>query len=202
MDDNNPTVSVCIPSYNYQAYISEAITSVLSQTYKNIELIIIDDCSSDNTEEVVNKYLGTDKRLRFYKNKQNVGMVANWNLCLQNASGKYVKILCADDVLEHDCIEKCVKFFLDNPTVSVVSSARLLIDKDSIPVGALAFSDKYEIMPGTSVIKKCFFEGNLIGEPTAVLFRKRDADRGFNQKNRHLIDLEMWFHLLEKGNYA
>ena len=189
--DTHPKVSVCIPSYNYEAFISEAIRSVLSQTYKNIELIVIDDCSSDNTEEIVNKYLGIDKRLRFYKNKKNVGMAANWNLCLQNARGKYAKILCADDVLEPDCIEKCVKVFLDNPTVSVVSSARLLIDKDSFPVGVRSFSEKYELMTGTSVIKKCFFAGNSIGEPTAVLFRKEDCKRLFNNNYKQLTDLEM-----------
>lgn len=202
MNNNRPKVSVCIPSYNYADYISYAIESVISQTYENIELIIIDDCSLDNTDEVVSKYLSIDKRISYYKNDNNVGMVANWNLCLQKASGDYVKILCADDLLEPDCIEKCVKVFADNPTVTVVASARLLIDKDSNPIGSLAFSCKYQLMPGPRVIRKCFFAGNVIGEPTAILFRKKDCKRLFNANYKQLTDLEMWFYLLEQGDFA
>lgn len=202
MNNNRPKVSVCIPTYNYADYISDAIESVITQTYENIELIVIDDCSLDNTDEIVAKYLSIDKRIVYYKNDNNVGMVANWNLCLQKASGDYVKVLCADDILESDCIEKCVKAFADNPTVTVVATARLLIDKDSNPTGSRAFSDRYQLIPGPSVIRKCFFEGNLIGEPTAVLFRKKDCRRLFNAKYKQLTDLEMWFYLLEQGDFA
>ncbi len=199
---NRPLVSVCIPSYNYSNYISSAIESVLLQTYQNFELIIVDDYSTDNTNQIIEKYLTQDKRIQFYKNTSNLGMVENWNLCLKKTTGEYVKILGADDLLERSCLEKSVAVLDENPGVSLVSCARLLIDKDAKPIKTVAYADKFQILAGKQVINNCFFTANLIGEPTAVLFRKKDSLRGFNPSYRQLTDLEMWFSLLEKADFA
>ncbi len=200
--NSSPLVSVCIPSYNYSAYIPSAIESVLGQTYQNFELIIIDDCSTDNTYEIVQKYAAQNMKIRYYKNKINVGMVENWNLCLKQAAGDFIKVMGADDLLEPTCIEKSVSVLIENPHVSLVACARLLIDKDSHPISTAAYSYKFQILSGSKAINKCFFTANLIGEPVSVLFRKKDASRGFDPRYRQLTDLEMWFYLLEKGDFA
>lgn len=197
-----PLASICIPSYNYAKYIAFAIESVLGQTYRNFELIVVDDCSQDNTEEIIRKYAALNRKIRIYRNETNLGMVGNWNRCLELAHGNYVKVMGADDLLEPSCLEKSVKFLESNPNVSLLSCTRTLIDKDGQPIRTSAYSHRFQVVAGTRAIKKCFFTANLIGEPAAVMFRKKDAARGFDPRYRQLTDLEMWFNLLEKGDFA
>lgn len=197
-----PLVSICIPAYNYGRYLPAAIESVLAQTYRDFELVIVDNASSDDTPEIVKRYASVDKRIRSVRNEVTIDMADNWNRCLEAAAGTYVKILCADDLLEPGCIEKSVRILLDNPHVSLVSCARLSIDESAKPLGVVSYARRSLIVPGVEVIRKCFFTRNLIGEPTAVLFRKNEAKRGFNPQYKQLTDLEMWFHLLEVGDFA
>ncbi len=197
-----PKVSICIPTFNYAHYLPETIDSILAQSYSDFELIIVDDCSTDNTAELMPQYAQRDPRIRFYRNERNLGMVENWNRCLDLARGEYVKIMGADDILEPACIEKSIQVLSENPGVAVVSSARLLIDGQSRPLRVEAFADAFRVTEGKTIIKICFFTGNRIGEPVAVTFRKHDADRGFDSRYRQLTDLEMWFHLLERGDFA
>jgi glycosyltransferase involved in cell wall biosynthesis len=197
-----PKVSICIPTFNYAQYIPETIESVLAQSYQDFEVIIIDDCSTDNTAEIVGRYADRDRRIQFYRNRRNLGMVANWNLCLEKTSGTYVKIMGADDILEPSCIEKSMRVLEENPGVTLLSCARLLIDERSQPFKIESYADSFQIAPGAAVIRKCFFDRNLIGEPAAVMFRRKDAVRGFNPRYRQLTDIEMWFQLLEKGDFA
>ena len=84
-------VSICIPVYNAEEYIERTIESILNQKFSNFELIIIDNCSTDNTVDKINQF--KDTRIRFYKNETNLGMVKNWNECLKKIQGKYVNIV-------------------------------------------------------------------------------------------------------------
>ncbi|MFO1488664.1 MAG: glycosyltransferase family 2 protein [Verrucomicrobiota bacterium] len=196
-----PKVSVCIPTYNYARYLPEAIESILNQNFTNFELLIIDDCSKDNTAEVVQRYAAQDSRVLFSVNSPNVGMVNNWNLCLQRARGEYIKYVFGDDVLcSRDALSKMMEPLAQNPSVSLVASARKIIDNESRFSRTRSSFRKSLIMPGDQAIRRCVFEQkNLIGEPTVVMFRKADAGRGFNARYRQIVDLEMWYHLLEKG---
>lgn len=197
-----PKISICIPTYNYAHFIADAIESVLSQTVSDYELLVIDNCSTDNTEEVVLGYLQEGRNVKYIRNEKNLGLVCNLNRCIELASGTYIKILCSDDLLEATCLEKMVQVLEANPKVSLVASARQLVDRSLNNLGQLAYSDRPELLPGIDAIRKCLFVGNLIGEPTAVLFRKKDAIAGFDPKYRQLVDLEMWFRLLEQGDFA
>jgi glycosyltransferase involved in cell wall biosynthesis len=105
--EHSPKVSVLIPTYNYAYCLDEAMQSVLDQTLSDFELIVIDDCSKDNTDDVMQKYL-TDPRITYMKNEKNLGLVGNWNKCLSYAKGDYIKILCADDKFRKDLLEKMV----------------------------------------------------------------------------------------------
>jgi len=197
-----PKVSICIPTYNYGQFIADTIESVLAQSYVDYELIVVDNCSSDNTRDIVSAYMAKDRRIRYYCNESNIGMVGNWNRCLQYTRGDYVKILCADDLLDPTCIERSMEFFDRYPNASLVTCIRQIVDEQLKPMADVAYADSTNIESGRSVIRRCFFEGNLIGEPTAVMFRRKDAGRGFDSRYKQLIDLEMWFHLLEKGDFA
>jgi glycosyltransferase involved in cell wall biosynthesis len=200
--DKFPKVSVCIPTYNYGRFIPDAIESVLGQTFNNFELLVVDNCSSDNTREVVENYSRRDARVLYICNEVNVGMVGNWNRCLKHASGEYIKILCADDVLDPRCLELQVSELEKDPAVALVTCARQLTSADLLPTNELHYGVTYAVVEGADAIRTCFSHGNLIGEPTAVLFRRIAAERGFDPKFQQLIDLEMWFFLLQNGKMA
>ena len=196
----SPKISVCIPTYNYAHYITDAIKSACAQTFTDIEILVLDDCSTDNTCEIVSQLAKADSRIAYIQNASRRGFVGNFTRCIEAAAGEYVKILCADDLLTAACLEKMVKVLDENENVSLVSCSRQLADGSLNKIEALSYPARTSVLPGAEVIRKCLFSGNLIGEPTAVLFRKRDALRGFNAGYSLLVDLEMWFYLLEKGD--
>ena len=199
-----PKVSVLIPTYNYAGYLAEAIESVLSQSYADFELLIIDDHSTDDTKEVVSRYAGKDERILFKVNPHNVGMVENWNLCLGQAKGEYVKYLFGDDLLwSADALRLMVEALDKAPGVSLVASARRIIDSAGKPIAIWTHFPDTSRMDGGLVINRCLREQkNLVGEPSAVLFRKGSCKEGFNSKFLHIVDMEFWFRLLEKGGFA
>ncbi len=201
-ENKSPKISVCIPTFNHGHFLKDAIDSVLAQTYTDFELVVVDNCSTDDTARVVRAYVARDRRIRYVRNPVNVGAQNNLNRCIELASGEYVNILCADDMLEPTALQELVRAFEDHPRVSLAGCARVVVDKDLRPMSALSFSGKFELVPGGEAIRKCLRGGNRIGEPSAVLFRKNDAARGFDARYRQLIDLEMWFHLLRKGDFA
>ncbi len=106
-------VSIIMPSYNTAGFIADAIRSVQEQSYKNWELIIIDDCSSDNTEEIVSSFL-CDSRIRFYKNKKNGGAAKSRNRALRMAKGKWIAFLDSDDLWMPDKLSKQIEFMERN----------------------------------------------------------------------------------------
>jgi glycosyltransferase involved in cell wall biosynthesis len=193
-----PKVSVLIPTYNYARFLAEAIETVQAQDFRDFELLIVDDCSQDNSAEVVANFSRYDLRIRFLANPVNLGMVQNWNHCLAMAQGKYVKFLFGDDKLNSpQALGKMVAMLDENPTASVAASARLVLDEKSNRTDLWARLPN-GLQNGRAVIARCLLRNhNYIGEPTAVMFRKAAAQRGFNPAYRQLVDLEMWFHLLE-----
>lgn len=106
-------VSIIMPSYNTANYISETIRSVLAQTYENWEVIIVDDCSTDNTDEIVKPYL-TDKRIKYLKNDKNSGAAVSRNRALREAKGKWIAFLDSDDLWLPNKLEKQVGFMREN----------------------------------------------------------------------------------------
>ena len=193
-----PIVSILIPTYNYARYLDEAIQSVLNQTFTDFELIIIDDQSKDNTDEVVAKYL-KDPRIAYYKNPVNLGLVGNFNRSLDYANGQYIKFLLADDKLHPTLLEKFVAVMESHPSVSLVTSYSRTFGSETeireLPMKGL--------QTGQKVILECLRngKGNWIGEPTVVMYRKRDLRIGkFNPEYICLVDLDMWLRLLVVGD--
>lgn len=199
-----PRVSVCIPSYKGAATIGEAIQSVLGQTFRDFELIVVDDASPDDTMAVVRAF--GDPRLRCFVNPANLGPQANWNRCLELAQGRYIKLLPHDDLLHPECLQQQVRVLDDDPgqKVALVCCARDVIG----PTGRVLLRARG--FPGAGlgplsrpeVVRQCLRRGtNLIGEPGAVMFR-RDLSRrvgGFDMRHPYVIDLEYWLRLLEHG---
>lgn len=199
-----PKVSVCIDVYNYGAYLPEAIRSVLDQTLTDLELIIGDDCSTDNSFEIAQEYAARDPRIRVQRNPRNLGMIGNRNACLRAAAGEYVKILHADDFLSTpDALARMVALLEERPAAALVACGMRYVDERSQALDQDAHFEDGTLLAGTTVITRCLAEQrNLVGSPSAVLFRRSLAGRGFDEAFFHSADLEMWFHLLEQGCFA
>ena len=105
---NYPTISVLMTAYNREKYIQEAIESVLASSYKDFELVIVDDCSSDKTVEIAKRYEAKDIRVKVFVNEKNLGDYPNRNKAASYGRGKYLKYLDSDDVMRKDCLEKMV----------------------------------------------------------------------------------------------
>lgn len=106
-------VSIIMPSYNTAKYIAETVQSVLAQTYQNWELIIVDDCSTDDTDEVVKPFL-SDSRIRYLKNEKNSGAAVSRNRALREAKGKWIAFLDSDDLWMPEKLEKQIAFMEEN----------------------------------------------------------------------------------------
>ena len=127
-----PKVSVILPTYNQERYISAAIESVLHQTYQDFEIIVVNDASSDGTIDCVQSY--KDSPIQLYSLKQNQGESAATNFGIQKAQGEWIAILHSDDVFALDKLEKQINFTQENPNVSAVLSQVKVIDEIGQPL--------------------------------------------------------------------
>jgi glycosyltransferase involved in cell wall biosynthesis len=200
MTHDAPQVSICIPVYNGESFLLEAVESALKQTFHDFEVVIVDNASTDGTQFIVEEIASDNRRIRFFRNDTNIGIVGNFNACLRHACGKYIKFLCADDLLLPTCLEDMVRELDTNPFVSLVVGGRLIVDENGQRVDERSYAKTETIISGVSVINRCLFGANYIGEPSAVMFQREMAMRGFREDLSHLMDLEMWFYLLEKGD--
>lgn len=195
-------VSVCVPTYNNGPFIVETLQSILNQSYRQLEIIIVDDCSTDDTVEKLSTL--SDPRIKIYRNAANLGMHGNWQKCLDLASGAYIKLVCGDDLLSATCIEKQVEAFQQpgNEDLVIVGCKRKIIMED----GKESFGSFYKLFPGKytgkAALRLCaLFGTNLIGEPMTVLFkgpvfREQKIKLG---SNNYMIDLDLYSRLLKFG---
>ena len=199
-----PRISVLIPTYNYARYLPEAIESVLEQDLRDLEVLISDDGSTDGSAEVIACYAAKDSRIRFQIHPANLGMVQNWNWCLSAARGEYIKFLFGDDKLaSRQALRKLLELLETNPSAALAASARYVVGNKSETLEIWDAFRKPGVYNGAEVITRCLDgAGNLIGEPSAVLFRRRDAAGGVNLRYQQLVDEEMWLRLLERGDLA
>lgn len=195
-------VSVCIPAYNNARYISRTIESVLNQTYRNIEVVVVDDCSKDNTVEIVRSI--KDSRVRLICNEKNLGMTGNWNKCIRESKGKYVKLLPGDDFIYEDCIERSLAVLKKHKEVSLVVVGSHLVDNDDKIIGKYAHWPKAGIIKGGRIAKKSVMLNNFFGNPVCALFRRADFDKtgGFDPVIPYILDFDLWLSLSALGNVA
>lgn len=190
-----PLVSVCIPAYNNAAYIKETIDAILKQTYRNIELVICDDKSTDNTLEVLESI--DDSRIKIYKNEQNLGMSGNWNNCLSKCTGEYIKLICADDILAENAIEREVEALAANPEAVMVESDTKLLDLNGKTKGSYKRYDphgKNGLYDGKTIARAGLFVKNYFGAPLANTFRRSILEqlKGFDTEYHYILDYDFW----------
>jgi glycosyltransferase involved in cell wall biosynthesis len=206
-----PLVSICIPTYNGAPWIRETINSALAQSYKSLEVLIVDDASSDDTVEQVRSF--KDERIRLVINEKNVGLTANWNRCVELARGDFIKFLFQDDILYSGCIEKQAGLLLTHENLGLVFSARDIILEGNVAKEVTdewlltcrtphtQFESLQEVNGGRSLFLQCLrkgFRGNWVGEPSSVMIRKDCFHRlgAFNPNLVQVCDLEMWLRIM------
>lgn len=198
-----PLISVCIPSYNNEEFIAATLESVLKQTYRNLEIIVSDDRSSDNTVSVARCF--SDPRIRLFENKANLGIGGNWNQALSHATGKYIKLMGADDLIYPECMQRQVEV-LENPAHANVVLA--VCNTDIVnPSGKVVMRRRFRfghgLATGKKLIGKCVRWGtNYVGEPVVGLFKREVLARSglYDPSNPYWLDLIFWAELLKYGD--
>jgi len=198
-----PKISVCIPVYNGAEFIKIAIDSVLNQSEKDFELIIVDNQSTDNTVSLIKSY--QDSRIKLYVNDTNIGMIPNWNKALTYATGNYIKILPADDLMYPNCLA-LQSSVLENDTqkkISLVCSSRHIINDAGKVLFTRKFSSKeLQLNTAQAVNRVIRAGGNIVGEGGAVMFRREVLEKTgpFNSDIFYVLDLDQWFKILLHGH--
>lgn len=198
-----PLVSIGVPNFNYSHYIITALNSVLSQTYQNIELIIVDDLSTDNSVSVIENWMQNYNgpvKIRFIKNKINMGLTKVCNLILQNANGKYFQPLDADDVLLPGKLERQVKLLEASKNTALIYSNIGIIDEtgntiDNDYLQSIGYNR--DDMPQGNIFEKllCF---DFIPLPSVLVNTEYARTVGGFDETTQLQDYYLWLKLAEK----
>jgi len=196
-----PTVSVCVPSYNAVDFIGDAVRSVLHQSVPDLELIVVDDRSVDGTIDAVAAH--SDPRLRIFENETNIGPAANWNRALGLARGRYVKVLCGDDLLLPGSVARQVSVLDRHPEVVLVAGRRDIVDATGrVVIAGRGLGELRGVVDGADAVKATVRSGtNLFGEPACVLLRGDAVARcgGFSTSRRYMLDVDYWCRMLRFG---
>lgn len=197
-------VSVLVPVFNAERYLAECLESILAQDFPDFEIIIADDASSDGSVEIIKSFAARDSRIVWWKNSKNLGQAANCNACLKAAKGEYIKFVHADDILISPLAIRKLAAALDaNPAASLAACRQHFTRTDLDSREPHIFSDHSCCSNGRQVIISCLErDANLIGNPTVTLFRRSQAQRGFDPQFNLLVDWELWFYLLEQGDFV
>jgi len=189
--------------YNGEPFIFKTLNSALNQTYKNLEIIIFDNCSTDKTAEIIKSF--KDKRITYCLNDKNYGGTANVKKCLESANGEFIMLLMADDLLRPKAIEMQADALINNPDVSLCITATNVINEfDRVILKRQLYKRSLKI-DGKKMAKKSLMRGrNIYGEPSSVLFRKdKSRQAGYFEDVGPLYysaDFDYWLRLSYIGN--
>ena len=185
-----PRISVLMPVYNTAPFLKEAVDSILNQTFKDFELIVLDDCSPDNSEEILNTF--SDERIVRYKGQQNVGLANVLNIGLRMARGEFIARMDSDDISLPERIERQVLYLDTHPKVDLVSTgmkrfgdsdAVMIRESDVEDVKFIALSHSPVLHSSSMWRKKRFLENDLF----------------YRQEMVPLEDYDLWTRALSKG---
>ncbi len=195
-------VSVLVPVYNGERHLVECLESILEQDFQDYEFLISDDGSTDGSAAIIQDFAARDKRIRWWKNSQKQGLIGNHNVCLREARGEFIKFVHQDDkLLSPTAISKLVAALEANPSATLAGCTQHLTDAPG--KRATIFPGKSGVYDGKQVILAGLEKHmNFVGQPTLTLFRRSACERGFDLRFSGHLDVEMWWHLLEQGDFA
>lgn len=183
-------VSIITPMYNSEKFIEATIKSVLNQTYQEWEMLIIDDCSTDNSPNIVKSYMQQDSRIRCIKTETNKGVSNARNLALSKATGQFIAFLDSDDQWNSSKLEKQVNFMLENDYVISFTSYELMDENDK------KLNKVIKVPP--NVDYKRLLKGNILGCLTVVIDKSK-LDFEIKMSGVRHEDYVLWLSILKKG---
>ncbi len=186
---NKGLVSIIMPSYNTAKYIGESIRSVQNQTYENWELIIIDDCSTDNSDEILKKFSLEDSRICYLKNEKNSGAAISRNGGLREAKGKWIAFLDSDDLWDEEKLEKQINFMLKNNYAFTFTDYRIQLNGEWLPYVYTAPN----VVTKRKMYNYCYFSTITVMYDREKIGLIQIADL---KKNN---DYAMWLQAIEKS---
>jgi|25_taG_2_1085351.scaffolds.fasta_scaffold01073_7 glycosyltransferase involved in cell wall biosynthesis len=216
----NSLVSICIPTFNGSKFLEEALVSIESQTYKNYEVVISDDASTDETLKIIQDFKVKASFPVYIYHHEPKGIGANWNNCIRKANGEFIKFLFQDDVLLPSCIEEQLAVLSSYSNIGLVASKRKFLIEGKVDLELKEWIETYndlqeklELPSGkVSIITKNLFKDNKflksplnkIGEPPTVFFRKSVVQEiGYFREDLHqILDYEFYYRLLRSYNIA
>ena len=197
------TVRIFIPLFNAQDYIVETLQSVANQTYPDWDCVISDDKSTDNSVEIVQKFIKTDPRFTLILNEKHLNVAANWNLCKKNNGSFATKLLCSDDVLYPNCISHQLKVLEDNQTSAAFSRRDIVLPSGrKITPHSPLYANKLTSKKGFELYIKS--GRNIFGEPVSALFKTKDLleSNGFSELHQYTLDLSGYFEITKNKSIS
>ncbi len=201
-------VTLAIPIYNGSLYLKECLQSVVNQTFSDLEILIVDDNSTDDSFEIINTFLD-DKRIKYYKNTKNLGLVENWNTCIKLSQGEFIQFVFQDDILELNCVEILHNNLIESKSSFVLCDRKYFFE-DEVDAETKTFylnlkklshlidrSRKVEINESWCYFEKYFIKFNYLGEPNVGMFKKELIANygGFDKNLKQIVDFEFWLRL-------
>lgn len=184
-----PLISVLMPNYNCEKYLLDAIESILKQTYSQFELIIIDDCSSDNSWKIIQKYAKKDKRIKAFQNKQNSGVTVTLNNGLKHCNGKYIARMDSDDISDLERFEKQIRL-LEKKKADICSTNLIMFNESGI-IG------KRKYNPNISSVILC---ESPIAHATVMLKKELFDKYGhYNPRFNSAEDYDLWLRFYSQN---
>ena len=199
-------VTICIPTYNSGEFIEDTLFSIINQTYKNIEIIIGDNASTDNTYDIVKKYQKKDSRIKYYKNETNLGLFGNCNKLISMSKGEYVAIYHSDDIYDLKIIEKQVDILENNLDLSGVFTNYERIDEHGVifknTLYPIHVDQKIKRVNLDEFINVVLNKGVSCFCCPSSMIRKGVYERlgGYDSNLTYIGDQDMWSRILLDGS--
>lgn len=201
LNQKNPLVSICIPTYNSARFLRESLDSIVNQTYPNKEIIISDNVSNDETEKIVKEYVEKYK-VKYYRNEKNIGAEANFTRCIELANGEFIAIFHSDDLYLPDMVKKQVEAFQKKPTIGAVFTMASLINSKNEVIGKIKLPSKLKgkyVYDFPEIFFSVLENLNFLVCPSAMVRSKIYKELvPFNEKRfKTSADLDMWLRILQ-----
>ena len=199
----NPRVSLVIPVYNGEAYLVDAITSCLAQDHDNLELIISDNASTDDTDRICREFAAKDARVKYFRNEKNLGAGRNFNVGYHHSSGKYLKWCASDDRISPNFVSACVAVLERNPEVVLAYGTTISIDTAGHEIPLVGRGRKAQ-HPNDGVAKRFLKDLNYRGTNFEVfgLFRREMLEKSTLHRPYYGSDLTLLSELTLLGRFA
>ncbi len=193
-----PTISVILATYNRADLLPRAIDSILSQTYKDFELIIVDDGSSDKTDALIHQYMAQDNRIRYIKNPQNKGVSYSRNIAINNARGDYIAIIDSDDQALPNRLEKQLRIIRENPSYTAISGGVYSFE-DKIASTQLIKWNDYTPVKNNFLLS--FIFANTFSNAASMFKRDFINDHNIRYNETYIAaeDYDFWVQILQNG---